>query len=148
MVSATRSFHYTKSINKNTTPAYCLTEKGMEWKRKPDAQKNSNGTAVKKLASKKQPHKEQSKFQFHKKTAFHDLDKTFIAGGLHTSCIKIAGELKIMNPSAEYEKFILHNSAVGCAWFNWLSAFRNWCNNHHQLQKKSNSGDDGRGLYR
>ncbi|MFH0710150.1 MAG: hypothetical protein V2A75_08090 [Pseudomonadota bacterium] len=137
-----------KCINKNTTPAYCLTEKGISWKRKPEIKKNANDGESKppKLTAPKD--KKPHKFQFTKKTALVDLPAGYIEHDLYTACLEAAQRLGVVNGRLEYEKFIEHNSMIGGAWVNWLSAFSSWCRKHKELQKNQNGDDDERGLYR
>jgi len=137
-----------KCINKNTTPAYCLTEKGLSWKRKPEIKKNANDSESKSPKLIVPKDKKSHKFQLTKKTALVDLPDGYIERDLYTACLEVAQRQGIVNGKLEYEKFIEHNSMIGGTWVNWLSAFSSWCRKHKELQKNQNGGDDGIGLYR
>ena len=136
-----------KSINKNTTPAYCLTEKGLTWKRRANISSN-DGDSKPKNTTPKQSHKSPIKMALGKKVAIGDLGKEYVAL-LYTSCMKMGLEKGIINPREEFDKFIEHHSKMGNKFANWLAAFSTWCRKRKELDKKdTNIRNEGRGLYK
>ncbi len=119
-----------KSINKLSNPAYCLTEKGMEWKRK------STGSTPNIPASKKNTTKTKSKFSLGKKTRFDDTEDSY-KNLVKEACLIYCIENKISTD--EFENFIDWHVSKGNVFVNWLSAFRNWCKKAKQI--KSNDGE-------
>lgn len=120
------------STNKHTTPAYRLTEKGLEWKRKP-------GTST---SSKKQPEKKGGKFSLGKLAKADQLTPEYY-NLLQLEAKKICDAQGI--PFDEFGKFIDHHASNGRSFINWLSAFRNWVRNYKKFNP--NGGESGNGMY-
>ncbi len=139
-----------KSINKHSTPAYALTEKGIGWKKvQPEPQPNGGESEEAKPETAKAPKKERRKHRFSlaQKVFFDELAPEY----LHE--LKIAAHEKCEQlgiPSDEYESFARYYIKTGTKYRNWLMAFGDWCRNHIKRNAKPNgadfTGNDG-GLY-
>jgi hypothetical protein len=120
------------STNKNSTPAYRLTEKGMEWKRKP-------GTGA---APEQKKEKQSGVFSLGKKTRAEKLSPDYYKL-LQQEARNICNTQGI--PFEEFGKFFDHHASKGNAFVNWLSAFRNWTRNYKRFNP--DAGENQNGLY-
>ena len=118
-----------KSINKNSNPAYCLTEKGMTWKR-PSGTTNGAESIPKKST----PKKKKGSLSLSKKTRYDDTTSEYQI--LFTQKAKeYCSAEKIDNN--EIIKCIDWHVSKGNTFVNWLSTFRTWCRNHKDFKSKS-----------
>jgi hypothetical protein len=126
-----------KCIHKNSTPAYCLTQKGLSWKRKPKTSEETNGAEPKK--TKARIAKEKHPLFLAKKTKAKDLTETFIKN-LQTYCHAYAEKTKI--PKFQFEAFMDDRASKGVAYEDWASAFRTWCRKYseYRLMEENKNG--------
>lgn len=139
-----------KCIHKNSTPAYCLTAKGLGWKRKPDAEKNANDGDLPPDEKKDTKAPKAFKFQLSRSTGLDKLSLEYMEK-LFPKCMEIGAKYELGNAAQckeEFEKFLLHYSKVGSKFANWSSAFSIWCDNHRKFKKTTNGGENANGLYR
>ena len=118
-----------KSINKHSNPAYCLTEKGLTWKR--------NSTSSEPTQKQITPKTKKSTLSLTKKQRFDDAPLEY-----QKLVYQKANEhCKANNiDTNEVQKCIDWHVSKGNTFVNWLSAFRTWCRN---LKKYNpNDGDN------
>jgi len=107
-----------KSINKNSNPAYCLTEKGFEWKRVSSPSQNQ-----KKKESIQKP-KKKNRYSLSKKIRFDNTSDEYQKLIMEYS---LAYCDKVGLDRGEYYKFVDWHVSKATLFANWTSAFRNWC---------------------
>jgi DNA-binding PadR family transcriptional regulator len=134
-----------KCINKNSTPAYCLTEKGLSWKRKKKDFVESN-SELKKTQDriKVKIEKEKNPLSLQRKTKLRDLTDSFIVE-LSKYCLSYAKKTNI--DAEQFDVFMNYHSSKGSEFLDWTGAFRNWCIKHKNFNKKANDGENKNGLY-
>lgn len=148
-VSKLESLGLIKSINKHSTPAYALTEKGIAWKKvvpHVSAMEQPNGGES---APGEEPAKKERKkhaYALRNKTRAEDLGREYLTN-LHAACIKMANDKAIPNPQERYEEFLEHHSKHGNKFSNWLSAFGTWLRNHNKFNKPKGGEFAPDGLY-
>lgn len=137
-------------IDRYTAPAYRLTEKGMEWKRKRVSENAKIGESEKGTSSNKDTQESETKKPFNfalaKHTTVENLSSEYM-NNLFAASLEISAQYpSITNARSEFKNFIEQNSMRGNRWKNWRSAYSQWCVNLGS--KKSNEGEtNGRGLY-
>jgi len=115
-----------ESINKSTTPAYRLTDKGLEWVS--DTKKEKTKGAEKKDSSKK----EKFTFRLKRELEFDDLSREY-TDFLKAGCEIYAKENGISQ--IEYTDFVNQKKSVGKAHKDWASAFKTWCSNAKKFHR-------------
>lgn len=121
-----------KSINKHSNPAYCLTEKGMTWKRKPDG-----GEKTPPSPKHKTPPKTKSKFSLGKKSRFDATSDEYRAL-IQQECLKYCSDNNAS--TEEFNSFIDWHVSKGSVFVNWLSAFRNWVRKANKINSSKATG--------
>lgn len=132
-----------KSINKHSTPAYCLTVKGLEWKRRVEATDQTPPPEESKDAEKppnKKPKTVKKGFSLERSTTVDNLNSEYYQK-LRDKCLSICVEKHI--DKEEFDKFIDWHSSKGNGYKNWLSAFRNWSRNCKKYSGDESANDDG-----
>lgn len=135
-----------KCIHKNSTPAYCLTEKGFSWKRKSKSSEEPNDAESKK--TKARISKEKNPLFLGKPTKLKMLNPEYMKL-LKEYCMELCDKLKI--PKSEFDVFLDWHASKGSAFEDWKSAFRNWGRLHLKRvagAKNANEGESENGLYR
>ncbi len=121
-----------KSVLKNTTPAYRVTEKGLEWME----------TKPKYIHSKEE--KSRPTFRLEVLTEYDDLEEKyieFLEHGAKDYC------KTHRYPTNIYDDFVNFNKANGNSYKNWASAFKSWCSKAKKLKKKNTGNSNGFNLY-
>jgi len=127
-----------KCINKNSTPAYCLTQKGFTWKRKPMAL-----VELTKEPKKVKIEKEKNPLSLSRATKARDLTEGFVLQ-LSKYCIDHAKKVNV--EIEQFDVFMNYHASKGTKFLDWTSAFRNWCIKHKNFNKKTNE-ENSNGLY-
>lgn len=125
-----------ESVNKSTSPAYRLTDKGREW----------IGDTVSAPPSEKANVAEPKKFSFRLKSEleFDDLTPQYV-GYLKEGCADYAKANGFK--ASEYDDFINQKRSVGKAHKDWAAAFKTWCSNSNKFSKSSSKQSGSSGGY-
>lgn len=148
-VTKLESIGLIKSINKNTTPAYALTEKGLSWKKMSYSDEKPNGgetAPTPKLPKETKSPKKQNKYVLAHKERFEFLNKEYVAD-LFAACIKMATDKNIPNPKERFEEFAEHHSKHGNKFSNWRMAFGTWIRKYEKFNKPKGGEFAPEGLY-
>lgn len=125
-----------ESIDKNSEPAYCFTQKADKYITSTFAPAN-DGVQVEQKPKRKEP-----LFSLKKAVEAHALSVEYFQL-LKKHSYDICQKENI--DKDEFGKFIDHHNAKGTKLKNWLSAFRNWIRNYRKWNPKD--GENKNGMY-
>lgn len=125
-----------ESIDKNSEPAYCFTQKADKYITSTFAPANDGAQAEQK------PKKKEPLFSLTKAVEAHALSVEYFKL-LKKHSYDICQKENI--DKDEFGRFIDHHNAKGTKLKNWLSAFRNWIRNYKKWNE--NGGENKNGLY-
>lgn len=131
-----------ESVNKATTPAYRLTDKGREWLSDSVQEKTNGGEKETLDKSKEKP----TKFSFRLKAdvEYEDLSDDY-KGYLKSGCMAYLSGIGLK--ASTYEDFVNKNKSTGKSYKDWRSAFKTWCSNAirygAKVSKKSENNSNG-----
>lgn len=126
-----------ESIDKNSEPAYCFTQKADKYITGTFAPANDGVEVEPQKSKKKEP-----LFSLRKAVEAHALSVEYfklLKKHSHDICQKENID------KDEFGKFIDHHNAKGTKLKNWLSAFRNWIRNYKKWN--ANGGENKNGLW-
>lgn len=136
-----------KSINKHSTPAYALTDKGLGWKKiipieeaAPD-QPNVGESSADGAAKDPKPKKERKRHSFSlpSKCLIDECDEEYmnrLREAAYAKCDKDG------IPREEYASFVRWYMKHTTKYRNWLATFGDWCDRYEKRQKAQQHGVD------